>query len=170
MTAPNQAPDSAPRVYLDAVIRPHRSLSRSGFLLLMGAVVAVSFAAGLYYVSIGAWPVMGFFGLDVLLIWLAFRISYRQARLRERVVVTADAVEVTREQPSGASLSWRLPAYWTRVLIDEPVEHGSRLALAARGERLSVGDFLAPKERARFAATLRQALAEARDERFSAPG
>jgi uncharacterized membrane protein len=159
------SPD-APRVYLDAEIRPYRSLSSAGFIAVMAALGGVSFVAGIFYVAIGAWPVMGFFGLDVLLVWLAFRLSYRQARLTERVRVTAETVDVQRTQPSGASRAWRLHTYWTRVRIDEPVEHASQLELSARGEILVVGAFLAPKERGRFAETLRAAIAEAKDERY----
>lgn len=161
----SSSPDG-PRVYLDAEIRPHRSLSNAGFIAVMAALGGVSFIAGIFYVAIGAWPVMGFFGLDVLLVLLAFRLSYRQARLTERVRVTADAVDVERTQPSGARRAWRLPTYWTRVRIDDPVEHASQLELSARGETLVVGAFLAPKERSRFAQTLRGAIAEARDERY----
>jgi uncharacterized membrane protein len=161
----SSSPD-APRVYLDAEIRPFRSLSRAGFVLTMSLIGVVSFVAGVFYIAIGAWPVMGFFGLDVLLIWLAFRLSYRQAQLVERVRVTADTVELERRRPSGASRTWRLPTYWARVRIDDPVEHASKLELRANGESLVVGAFLAPKERARFAETLRKAIAEAKDERF----
>ncbi len=161
----SSSPD-VPRVYLDAEIRPHRSLSRAGFALMMATIGGVSFVAGVFYVAIGAWPVMGFFGLDLLLIWLAFRLSYRQARLTERIRVTAEAVEVERRPPAGRGRSWRLPTYWTRVRIDEPVDHASQIELTSHGQSLTVGAFLAPKERARFAASLRAAIAEARDERF----
>lgn len=155
-----------PRVYLDAEVRPYRSLSRSGFLLLMALLAGVSFVAGAFYVSIGAWPVVGFFGLDVLLVWFAFRLSYRQARLTERVRVTADRLDVIRQTPAGRRLSWTLPTYWTRVRIDEPVEHSSQIELVSRGQSLIVGSFLAPKERSRLADQLKAAIAEAREERF----
>jgi uncharacterized membrane protein len=116
----------------------------------------------------GAWPVMGFFGLDVLLVWAAFRLSYRQARLVERVCVTADEIDVQRRHPSGRRAAWRLPTYWTRVRIDEPVQHASQLELVAGGQALVVGAFLAPSERGRLAARLKAAIAEAREERFGA--
>ncbi len=157
---------TSPRVYLDAEIRPHRSLSRGGFVLVMAVLAGVSFAAGMFYVSIGAWPVMGFFGLDVLLVWFAFRLSYRQARLVERVRVTADQLDVMRESPSGRRWSWSAPTYWTRVRIEEPVDHTSQIELVSHGESLIVGSFLAPKERGRFAKQIQAAIAEAREERF----
>lgn len=60
-----------------AVLTPHRSLSPRGFLILMSVLATVSFATGLLFASIGAWPVLGFFGLDVGIIYLAFRLNYR---------------------------------------------------------------------------------------------
>ena len=71
-----------------AILTPHRSLGGAGFLVLMLAVIIVSFASGLFFFLIGAWPVMGFLGLDVLLIYWAFRISYRTADAFEEVTVT----------------------------------------------------------------------------------
>ena len=53
-----------PKIF-SAVITPHRSLGRTGFLLLMLCIGAVSFVCGLLFLVIGAWPVFGFFGLDV---------------------------------------------------------------------------------------------------------
>jgi uncharacterized membrane protein len=163
---PEATPAPARRVYLDAEIRPYRSLSRAGFIVVMCVLAGASFLAGVYYVAMGAWPVMGFFGLDVALVWLAFRLSYRQARLVERVRVTADRLDVTRRQPSGSAESWALSPYWTRVRIDEPVRHDSQIELVSRGESLIVGSFLAPGERRRFADKLKAALAAAREERF----
>ena len=43
----------------------------------MVAIGAVSFVAGVVFLLMGAWPVFGFFGLDVLLLYWAFRLNYR---------------------------------------------------------------------------------------------
>ena len=76
------------RVHFDAVLRPHRSLSRSGFLILMLALGGVSFIAGMAFLLLGAWPVFGFLGLDVLLVYVAFKLNYRSGRLTEAVRLT----------------------------------------------------------------------------------
>ena len=67
----------------DATLTPNRSLSPRGFAILMVAVCGVGCVAGLAFFLAGAWPVMGFFGLDVALIYLAFRISFRRAAMHE---------------------------------------------------------------------------------------
>ena len=90
-----------------AVLTPHRSLGQGAFLVLMSAVVGVSFLTGLLFWSLGAWPVTGFFGLDVLLLYLAFRWSYRAARLCERVELIPGELRVTRTEPGGRARVWR---------------------------------------------------------------
>ena len=70
------------------MLTPHRSLGPTGFLILMAVLGGVSFAAGIVFLLVGAWPVFGFFGLDVLLIYCAFRLNYRAARAYEEVTVT----------------------------------------------------------------------------------
>jgi uncharacterized membrane protein len=149
-------------VLFDAVLRPHRSLSGPGFAVLMAVVAVVSFATGLAFLLMGAWPVFGFFGLDVALIYLAFRLNYRDARRREHVRLSADSLEVRRIAPGGRVSRWRFQPYWLRVDLDDAEEHNSRLMLISHGRRLSIGDFLAPEERASLYEALKAALARCR--------
>src|SRR5712671_3378683 len=88
-------------VHFDAVLQPHRSLSPTGFWILMAAVTGLSFAAGIAFLLMGAWPIFGFFGLDVALLYLAFRLNYRSGRLVETVRLTDRQLTVRRLHPGG---------------------------------------------------------------------
>jgi len=154
------APDDG-RLF-DAVLSPNRSLPNSGFLAVMSIVIASNLFFGTYFYLLGAWPVVGFCGLDILAVWLAFKISYRQGRLRERVRVTPDDMWVARVLPSGHETRWRLQPYWTKVSIDRPVRHESQIRVTSKGGTLILGAFLSPKERGRFADALDRALGRAR--------
>jgi uncharacterized membrane protein len=144
----------------DAVLTPHRSLPARGFVLLMTAICVVSFAAGLLFFLVGAWPVVGFFGLDVLLIYLAFRINYRRARMYETLHLTHGALTVRRVDYRGEERRWSFQPTWLQVLIDEPARHDSQLTLRSHGKSLVIGRFLAPRERADLARALRAAIAQ----------
>src|SRR5262245_31831490 len=89
-----------------AVLAPHRSLAPQGFLLLMAAISLVSFVMGVMFAAIGAWPVFGFYGLDVLLIYVAFRLNYRSGRAYEMVELTPAVLTFTRVDPSGRRQSF----------------------------------------------------------------
>ena len=156
-------------VIFDAVLAPNRSLGRAGFLAVMAGVVVVSVGLGTYFLLQGAWPVFGFFGLDIALLYLAFRLSYRSGRLRETIRVTADEVVVRRIAPNGRTTEWRFNPYWLRVALDEPVEHESQITFTSHGRSLIVGPFLAPEERASLAKALREALGEANRRYAGAP-
>ncbi|MDX1575791.1 MAG: DUF2244 domain-containing protein [Kiloniellales bacterium] len=149
-------------VLFDVVLTPHRSLSPLGFLLLMGALVAVSFLAGLLFLLAGAWPVAGFLGLDVLLVYIAFRINYRRARMYETLHLTRQALTVRRVDPSGGERRWQFTPAWLQVLLDEPPARTSPLTLRSHGKSLAIGGFLTAEERRSLAAALTAALAEAR--------
>lgn len=142
----------------DALLTPHRSLSARGFVVLMTVICVVSFAAGLAFFLIGAWPVVGFFGLDVLLIYLAFRINYRHARMYERLELAPDRLVVRRVDHWGKERSWDFQPTWLQVLIDEPPAHDSPLVLRSHGRSLKVGHFLTAEERLDLARALRRAL------------
>ena len=165
MTASSQplAPQPAPRIFLDVVLMPHRSLSPAGFWLLMALISGVSFVSGMYFMLKGAWPVTGYFGLDVMLIYLAFKASYRSARLHETVKLTEQALVVERVSPSGRRARWTFQPYWLRVQMDDPPEHDSQLTLTSHGRSLVIGSFLSPDERLMVAEALKDALERCRN-------
>jgi uncharacterized membrane protein len=161
MTA-NNADDLEPTIF-SATLTPHRSLGRVGFLILMLLFGGVSFMTGMLFLVIGAWPVLGFFGLDVLLLYLAFRLNYWHARAYEQVTVTPSSLKVRKVSHLGHVREWVLNPLWVRLDKVELEEFGiDRLFLVSRGKELSIATFLGPDEKAGFARELGNALVEAR--------
>ena len=159
---PDNDPISEPTLF-SAIITPHRSLSLLGFLLLMTLIGCVSFTGGLFFFLIGAWPVIGFMGLDVLLVYWAFRANYRAARAFEEVTVTPSELRLRRVSHRGKVAEWIFNPAWTRLDRETHEDYGLlRLFLVSQGRRLAVAGFLAPGERESFAAALSTALGEAK--------
>jgi uncharacterized membrane protein len=156
--------DPVPELPLfSAVMTPHRSLGRRGFAILMLAVAGVSFVAGLVFALAGAWPVTGIFGLDVLLIYFAFRLNYRAARAYEEIVVTPTELVFRKVNERGAATEWRCNSLWVRLDRDRDEEFGVQgLHLVSRGERKPIAGFLAPEEKESFGNALQAALAAAK--------
>ena len=146
------------KVWFDAVLHPHRSLSPLGFLILMVALASVSFVAGIMFLLAGAWPVFGFFGLDVLLVYIAFRANYRSGMVYETLRLTSDDFTVMRVLPNGKSKSWSFQPYWLQVEMDDPPQPGSELRLSSHGRSLVIGSFLTPIERLEVAQAISEAL------------
>lgn len=161
--APSDETAAPRRLLFDAVLKPHRSLSPTGFWVLMTAIAAVSFAAGAAFWLAGAWPVVGFLGLDVLLIYVAFRLNYRSAMLTETVELSESSLVVRRYDPGGGIDEWAFQPYWLRVAMDDPPRHESELALTSHGRRLAIGAFLTPAERLEVAEALRAVLGRLRN-------
>ena len=157
----------AATLYMDARLAPTRSLSRRGFAWLFGLLVAVNLAMAAFVISIGAFPVPFFLGLDVLGVWLAFRASYRGASGQaERVLVSADEVRVLHEIGRQARTVWTSPTAFTRVAVEAPGEHETSVSLQLSGRSLILAHALSPIERADFAAALQAAIKAARAERY----
>ena len=150
-------PLTAP-LHWEAVLRPHRSLPPGGFLALMLIVAAVSFVSGIVFVILGAWPVCGFFGLDVLLLYIAFRLNYRGARIREVVRLVGGDLTVEQVGVRGERRFWRMQAFWLRVELVEAHDGSNRLLVTTHGRSLSIGGFLTPAERRDLARDLDDAL------------
>lgn len=160
MTEPRDLPQDPAR--FSAVLTPHRSLGPKGFMVLMGAVCAVSFGTGLLFYLIGAWPVVGFMGLDVALIYVAFTLNFRALRLYEMVDLTQETLTVTRVEPSGRSHSWSFNPYWVRLTLEPRIGRSTELAIASHGNRLVFARFLTDSEREDFALALSSALSSAK--------
>jgi uncharacterized membrane protein len=147
-----------PQIF-SALLTPHRSLNRTGFLAVMLFLSVVSFVTGIVFLMMGAWPVFGFFGLDLLVIWWAFKVNFRTARASEEIVVTASELRVRRVSHRGRVAEWVMNPLWVKLDLEADEEFGiERLYLVSRGRRLSIGSFLGPDEKASFARALLDAL------------
>src|SRR6202045_2389403 len=163
MTAGNDFdPESQPELF-SALLTPHRSLNRTGFVVLMAFLSVVSFAAGLAFLLMGAWPVFGFFGLDVLVIYWAFRINFRRARASEEIRVTPSELRVRRVSHRGHVVEFVLNPLWVQLDQKIHAEYGiEKLYLLSKGRRVAIASFLGPDEKASFAKALTAALQAAR--------
>jgi uncharacterized membrane protein len=164
MTASNDFDPEPPEPKLfSARLTPHRSLNRTGFVVLMAFLSAVSFVAGVAFWMMGAWPVFGFFGLDVLVIYWAFRTNFRRANATEDIVVTPSELRVRRVSHRGHVVEWVLNPLWVQLDQKSHAEFGiEKLYLVSRGRRVSIGSFLGPDEKASFAKALMAALQAAK--------
>jgi uncharacterized membrane protein len=163
MTEGNGSPEDHETAVFSARLSPHRSLTPIGFNCLMMAIVGVSFVAGLAFWLMGAWPVVGFFGLDIFLIQLAFRLNYRAARAYEEVQVTRSTLTVRKVSAKGRAQEFTFNPYWARLEVDRrPDRLISALCIASHGNRLEIGSFLGPDQRESFSSAFSAALAEAR--------
>jgi uncharacterized membrane protein len=159
---PDNAASQEPTLF-SAVLTPHRSLSRKGFRNLMLVIGGLSFGTGIYFLSKGAWPVFGFCGLEVLLVYWAFRINYRRARAYEQVTVTPSELTVRKVTHHGRIREWTLNPLWVRLDRVVHAEFGiERLFLVSHGRRLTIAGMLGPDEKASFASALSAALGEAK--------
>lgn len=146
----------------DLILRPHRSLSPAGFWLIMAILAVWSFVGGIVFWLVGAWPVIGFVGLDFLLVWWAFKASYGDARTRERLRHSAGILTVERMDKRGAVETDSLPTHWIRVALEPAAPGVKQLVVTSHGRSLVIGAFLPPDERTVLAEILTEAFARAR--------
>jgi uncharacterized membrane protein len=146
-----------------AILTPYRSLTGVGFLAVMLALGGISFASGMMFLLLGAWPVVGFLGLDVALVYWAFKSNYRAANAYEEVTVTSSELKLRKVSHRGEIAEWSFNPLWVKLDREVDEEFGTaRLFLVSRGRRLPLAAFLAPQEKDSFAAALGAAIGEAK--------
>jgi uncharacterized membrane protein len=155
-----------PTLYMDAEIKPHRSLSKRGFYWVIGFVLVFNLITGTFFVvALHAFPVPIFLGLDVLGVYLAFRLNYSGAGQIERVQVSAAEVRVLHQYGRMSRTVWTSPTAFTRVAVESAGEHHARVTLRLSGRSVIIGPALSPPEREDLAAALEEAIRKARLER-----
>lgn len=151
--------DTMDEALFSARITPHRSLGPEGFRVMMAMACVVAALVAIRFVAMGFWPVSGFLGLDVVLLYVAFRVSYRRARAFEEVQLTPLELLFRSVTHRGVSREWRLNPLWTRLVRETHEEFGlQRIALVSRGQRIVIARELSPPERAHLADELAAAL------------
>lgn len=148
---------------LSLILRPYRSLGRFGFIVLMAAVITAYVIVGGYFFAIGAWPVFGFMGVEVLLLYILFKVNYREARAYETVDLTPSKFAVCKVDPKGQASHHDFQPHWLRVDMDDPPELHSQLTVSSHGKSLTLGSFLTPDERLEVAGEIRGGLRRLRD-------
>jgi len=156
----------SPLLYMDAEIRPNRSLSERGFIVLITVVTVANCASAAVFLAVGATFVPFFLGLDLLAVVVAFLVSFRAAKRIERVQVTASEIRVTHETPRWTRLVWESPTAFTRLHVEKEEERTVALKLALSGREAEVAAALSPRERADFAQALERAIWQAKRQRI----
>jgi uncharacterized membrane protein len=145
-------------------LSPHRSLGQPGFLAVMAILAGISFVAGIVFMSMGAWPVSGFFGLDVALVWWAFRANFKDGGARERIEISGDRVVLQRGAAGRLDEEVLFNRRWVKIRLDhdEARELTGKLCLVSHGKATEIASFLGQDEKRMLAAELRAALASPR--------
>lgn len=154
-----RTPDNGTQtVFFDAELRPHRSLGPNGFLAVMVVATGFGFVIGVTFLLLGAWPVLGFCGLELALLYLAFRLNYRSGRRRERVRLTTQGLRIRYLAPNGDVRTWAVEPSWLRVDVENARRKGGSITLSSHGRSTVIGTFLTPGERTEVALALRRAI------------
>ncbi|MGU3574308.1 DUF2244 domain-containing protein [Brucellaceae bacterium C25G] len=157
-------PDHYDRPIFQALLKPYRSLGRKGFMIVMTAIILCWFSVSLVFFSLGAWPVIGFFGIDIALVYWAFRANYRAARAREEISVSKAELHIRQIASSGHIQNHSFNPFWTKFHVERHSDIGiTAMSVESRGKILKIGSFLNPDDRESFASAFSSALHQAKN-------
>ena len=145
-------------VLYSAVLRPHRSAGLRVARIVAGLVAALLVIVGAGFLLAGAWPVLPFLGLEVVLLYALLRFNQRAGNACEAINLTRTALTVRRLDHWGKQSDFSFPPYWLQVNLWEMPGQDNRLELRTHGRSLAIASFLLPHERRELAQTLRRAL------------
>ena len=150
--------DQTEKVLFQAELKPNQSNTRFGVQFLSIILCSTLVPAGYLIISLGAWPVFCFFGLELLLLIGLLNVNHRRSYMMERISLTAVELRVERVDILGRMHQWSFQPYWLRVNLFENTHGDSKLELRSHGRGLTIGSFLSQNARRNIALELRNAL------------
>ncbi len=158
MTTQTQA-----RPLFAATLKPHRSLTRRGYRYVIALACVMASIPGIVFFSLGAWPIVGFLGLDIVAIGWALTASMKSGKQYEVVTLWPDELEVKQVAASGKAEITRFNPFFVKLVIDRDFnERTTALHLRTRDTDLTIGAFMNPDDKASFAKVFGTALKKAR--------
>lgn len=151
------------KALFSAKLMPHRSLQAHGLFWVIILFGTIAFLCGLFFFSLGAWPVVGFLGLDIVILWYALKVNRRSAQAFEEVHLHQHELIVVQTDPNGQTREFRFNPFWVRLTKDVHEDLGViKMQLQERGRTLAIGQFLPPIEKTSFYDAFSEALANAK--------
>ena len=149
-------------------IWPHRSLSKRGFAIVMLVLGSLAFTIGLGFFLLGAWPVVGFLGLEFFVVWLVFKLNYHAAKKNQSVTVTGTEVQINTTYPNGAKESVSYPTAWVKIKVTpqgSPTiksRYQQKITASSHGQSTIIADFIHPAETTHLARHINDMVDRAR--------
>ncbi len=161
--------DLADKPLFQAMVKPHRSLSRKGLVIVICFMLLGSLTVTSLMVMLGAWPVIGFNGADIALALFLLWLNIRAARAVEVISLRKNTLEITRTDLRGRQEQISLAPYWLNIVLQERQGTVPKLLLASRGANTEIARQLGEAEKRDLAAALTRALNRWRNPRFDNP-
>lgn len=160
---PNMTTQTQARPLFAAKLTPHRSLGHKGVRIVVAVVAIISTVSSLAFFSLGAWPIIGFMGLDVLLVWWALSANMKEGKRYEEVTLWRDQLELRQVDGHGRETLTRFNPHEVKLVVDRDInERTTGLHLRTRNADIELGSFLEPDEKSSFAKAFGTALKRAR--------
>lgn len=157
-------------ILFEATSTPPAGLSARGMRWLCGLAAAVAMVPAVIFAWLGAWPVLGFIGVELVVVLGLVALHRRWSRAAvESVLLTEGRLVIRRADGRGGVEQAQLEPYWAQVTLEETAGGGTALHVSARGRSVELGRFLAPEEKRALADALQAALRRYRNPVFDNP-
>ena len=143
---------------LRVLVRPNRSLSLRAMVLLFAGIAAFVITIGIGFSMVGAWLVLPFAGLEVVVVGAVLYLLFRHIDDHDLIVIHHDRVMVVRRQ-GGRERHEEFQRYWVKVQLERGRGwYPSRLSIGSHGRFVTIGTGISEEERRALNARLNELL------------
>ena len=146
--------------YLDIKIYRNQSLTTRGLYILMFFITIPASYIGISFYVLGAWPVLGFMGFEILLIYIAFKILFYKNKFYEHIILDSEKLNILFKKKNKIIKKIELEPTWVQVKIEKIYENEDTLIVSSHGKKIILANYLIPEERLKLAGKIKSGLRE----------
>ena len=148
------------KYYLDIKIYRNQSLTTRGLYILMFFITIPASYIGISFYVLGAWPVLGFMGFEILLIYIAFKILFYKNKFYEHIILDSEKLNILFKKKNKIIKKIELEPTWVQIKIEKIYENEDTLIVSSHGKKIILANYLIPEEWLKLAGKIKSGLRE----------
>ena len=125
----------------EILLKPNSSLTGATRILFLGSIFFICSVIGIGFFLAGGIMILPFAGLEIILVYLAFRLSFNWSNQKQIIILSKDHVEV-RVDGLTEFFTWKEFRSFATFNISKDQSMEDKISFRSKGKEIYVGNFL----------------------------
>ena len=133
----------------EILLKPNSSLTGAARVLFLGSIFFICSVIGIGFFLVGGTMILPFAGLEIILVYLAFRLSFNWSNQKQIIILSKEHVEV-RVDGLKEFFTWKEFRSFATFNVTKDDSRDEDLSFRSKGKEIYIGDFLNQEDKQRL--------------------
>ena len=125
----------------EILLKPNSSLTGATRVLFLGSIFFICIVIGIGFFLAGGIMILPFAGLEIVLVYLAFKVSFNWSNQKQVIILSKEHVEV-RVDGLKEFFTWKEFRSFATFNISKDQSMEDKISFRSKGKEIYVGNFL----------------------------